>query len=157
MTDEHPPKDVVPDPSRDAEVARLEDQLRRTAADLDNLRKRYQRDLERERGAERARLAAVWLPIVDNLELALQHADSDPDGVVKGIRAIHEQAVAALGRLGFPVFDPLGQPFDPALHEAVSTMIDEEAKPGTVVAVVRPGYGTAEALLRPAAVVVAKQ
>jgi molecular chaperone GrpE len=141
----------------DERIARLEDQLRRTAADLDNLRKRYQRDLDRERSAERARAANAWLPIVDNLELALQHADSDPEAVVQGIRAVHEQAVATLGRLGFPVFDPVGQPFDPALQEAVSTLVDEKAAPGTVVAVVRPGYGTADALLRPASVVVAKQ
>jgi molecular chaperone GrpE len=137
-------------------VAELEDQLLRTAADLDNLRKRYQRDLDRARSVERAQLAAAWLPVVDNLELALQHADSDPDGLVKGIRVIHEQAVAALARLGFPAFDPTGEPFDPVLHEAVSTLPSDDATPGTVLAVVRPGYGTADALLRPASVVVAK-
>ncbi|GAA3099941.1 molecular chaperone GrpE [Kribbella aluminosa] len=136
-------------------VGELEDQLLRTAADLDNLRKRYQRDVERARALERAELAAVWLPIVDNLQLALQHADSDPAGVVKGIEVIREQAVAALARLGYPMFDPTGEPFDPVLHEAVSTLASEEA-PGTVLAVVRPGYGTADALLRPASVVVAK-
>ncbi|HWD82142.1 MAG TPA: nucleotide exchange factor GrpE [Kribbella sp.] len=141
----------------DEEIARLDDQLRRTAADLDNLRKRYQRDLARERLAERSRAAAAWLPVVDNLELALQHTDDDSDPFVQGVRAVYDQAVAALAQLGFPAFDPTGQPFDPAMHEAVSTLIDEQAPEGTIVAVVRPGYGSSDALLRPAAVVVAKR
>lgn len=140
---------------RDDEVQRLDDQLRRALADLDNLRKRYARDLTRERTAERTRLAAEWLPVVDNLELALQHAGSDADAVVQGIRAVHEQAVATMGKLGFPRFEAVGQAFDPVLHEAVSTVPDE-APEGTVVAVVRPGYGTLGSLLRPAGVVVSK-
>lgn len=141
---------------RDEEVRQLDDRLRRALADLDNLRKRYAKDLTRERDAERARLAAEWLPVVDNLELALQHADSDADAVVQGIRAVHEQAVATLGRLGFPRFEAVGQAFDPVRHEAVATAVDAGAPEGTVVAVVRPGYGTAESLLRPAGVVVSK-
>lgn len=156
--DESPPEAAVDEkPGNDEEIERLNDQLRRTAADLDNLRKRYQRDLERERAAERARAAIAWLPVVDNLELALQHADSSADAVVEGIRAVHEQAVGALGRLGYPRFDPVGEPFDPAVDEAVSALADPTAVPGTVIAVVRPGYGTADELLRPASVVVAKK
>ena len=160
--EESPPEETVQDPApeegekaRDDEVQRLDDQRRRAVADLDTLRKRYARDWARERAAERARLAAEWLPVLDNLELALQHADSDADAVVQGIRAVHEQAVAALGKLGFPRFDAVGRAFDPILHEAVSTVPDE-APEGTVVAVVRPGYGTPESLLRPAGVVVSK-
>jgi molecular chaperone GrpE len=137
-------------------IAHLEDQLRRALADLDNLRKRYQRDLDRERASERARLAAAWLAVVDNLDLALRHADDDATAVIEGVRAVHEQAVATLAYLGFPRFEPFGQMFDPALHEAV-TAVDDEAESGTVVDVVRPGYGTPEALLRPAGVVVARQ
>jgi molecular chaperone GrpE len=141
--------------NRSRELAELEDRLRRALADTDNLRKRCARDVERERAAERARVAAAWLPIVDNLELALQHAQDAP-GLVEGVRAVHDQAVATLARLGFPRFDAVGQPFDPVLHEAVGTVEDGAAPPRTVVAVVRPGYGTPEALLRPAGVVVAR-
>jgi molecular chaperone GrpE len=140
--------------NRSRELAELEDRLRRALADMDNLRKRCARDIERERAAERARVAAAWLPIVDNLELALQHAEDAP-GVVEGVRAVHQQAVATLARLGFPRFDAVGQPFDPALHEAVGA-VEDGAPAWTVVAVVRPGYGTPEALLRPAGVVVAR-
>ena len=138
--------------SRD--LSELEDRLRRALADMDNLRKRCARDIDRERAAERARVATAWLPIVDNLELALQHAEDTP-GLVEGVRAVHQQAVATLARLGFPRFDAVGQPFDPTLHEAVGT-VEDGAPAWTVVAVVRPGYGTPEALLRPAGVVVAR-
>lgn len=136
------------------DLAELEDRLRRALADMDNLRKRCARDIDRERAAERARVAAAWLPIVDHLELALQHAEDTP-GLVEGVRAVHQQAVETLARLGFPRFDAVGQTFDPALHEAMGT-VDDEAPARTVVAVVRPGYGTPEALLRPAGVVVAR-
>ena len=64
-------------------------------------------------------------------------------------------AVGVLARLGFPRHDEVGVPFDPARHEALSTVAGDNAAPGTVVRVVRPGYGEGERLLRPAAVVVA--
>jgi len=138
-----------------AAVAELEDRWRRALADLDNLRKRYARELERERVAERARVAAAWLPVVDNLELALAHAGADPTAVVEGIRAVRDQAIGVLAGLGYPRQDEAGVPFDPARHEAVSVVDEPEAAPGTVVRVLRPGYGEGERQLRPAAVAVA--
>jgi molecular chaperone GrpE len=138
-----------------AAVAELEDRWRRALADLDNLRKRYARELERERLAERARVAAAWLPVVDNLELALEHAGADPTAVVEGIRAVRDQAVGVLAGLGYPRQDEARVPFDPARHQAVSVVDDPEEAPGTVVRVLRPGYGEGERQLRPAAVAVA--
>jgi molecular chaperone GrpE len=138
-----------------AAVAELEDRWRQALADLDNLRKRYARELERERLAERARVAAAWLPVVDNLELALEHAGADPTAVVEGIRAVRDQAVGVLAGLGYPRQDEAGVPFDPARHQAVSVVDDPEEAPGTVVRVLRPGYGEGERQLRPAAVAVA--
>jgi molecular chaperone GrpE len=137
-----------------AELAAMEDRWRRVLADLDNFRKRTARELQRQREDERARVAAEWLPVLDNLELALEHAKGDADPVVQGIRAVRDQALAVLERLGFPRRDDTGQSFDPARHEAVSTVVDENTPPGTVVHVVRPGYGDDEHTLRPAAVVV---
>ena len=141
----------------DAEVAmaETEDRLRRALADLDNLRKRYHRELARERDAERRRAAMELLPVVDNLERALDHAGPECAALVQGIRAVHEQAVGALARLGFERFDDVGRAFDPVRDEAVGT-VDSDAPAGTVVAAVRPGYGTGEELLRPAGVVVSK-
>ncbi|GAA3139373.1 nucleotide exchange factor GrpE [Rhodococcus baikonurensis] len=103
-----------------AELAQLEDRWRRAVADLDNLRKRYAKDLDRERAAEVAKVSAAWLPILDNLELALAHAGSDPQAVVEGVKAIRDQAVQVLSRLGFERHDEAGVPFSPELHEVVS-------------------------------------
>ncbi len=132
----------------------LHDRWLRAAAELDNLRKRTARDITRQRLDERARVAAEWLPVVDNLELALRHADADAGAVIEGVRAVRDQAVATLARLGFPRVEDLGARLDPARHEAVSTVEDPETEPGTVVAVVRPGYGEGPDQLRPASVVV---
>jgi len=75
---------------------------------------------------------------------------------VSGLEAVRQQALAVLADLGYPLRADLNQPFDPSRHEAVATMPDAEAKPGTVLRVVRPGYGSDERPLRPAAVIVAK-
>jgi molecular chaperone GrpE len=141
--------------SQPTEVAALESQLRRALADVDNLRRRMDREIARQRANERADVAARWLPVVDNLERALEHAGSDADAVLEGVRAVRDQAVDILAALGFPRFDEVDRPFDPARDEAISAMA-ADAPPGTVVAVVRPGYGTTETVLRPAGVIVSK-
>jgi molecular chaperone GrpE len=144
-----------------AELAAAEDRWRRALADLDNLRKRYARELAREREAERARVAAAWLPVLDNLERALAHAArdtaSDRDALVEGLRSVREQALEVLASLGYPRQDEAGVPFDPARHEAISVVEDPKAPPGTVVRVLHPGYGQGDRQLRPAAVAVAGQ
>jgi molecular chaperone GrpE len=139
-----------------AALAQMEDRWRRALADFDNLRKRVARESAQQRDEERAVVAARWLPVLDNLELALQHAAADPASIVPGVQAVHDQAVSVLADLGFPRRSDVNQPFDPSRHEAVATMPDAAAKPGTVLQVVRPGYGTDERPLRPAAVIVAK-
>lgn len=138
------------------QIADLEDSWRRTAAELDNLRKRCAQDVVRARQQERASVASRWLPVLDNLERALEHASSHPDQIVDGVRAVHQQALSVLADLGYPRRDDeTGKPFDPARHEAVSTLVNEELVPGTVAYVVRPGYGPDNEILRPASVVVA--
>jgi molecular chaperone GrpE len=133
----------------------VEDRWRRALADLDNVRKRTAREVAAERSAERARVAALWLPILDNLERALKHAGSDPNPVIEGVRAVRDQGVALLTSLGFPRHDEVGVPFDPQRHEAVVARPEPGAQPGTVVEVLHPGYGDGGNQLRPAAVVVA--
>ncbi|MFE9988941.1 nucleotide exchange factor GrpE [Streptomyces sp. NPDC005381] len=138
-------------------VAELEDRWRRARADLDNLRKRHARELERDRAVERSRTAAAFLPVLDNLELALTHAGADPGAIVEGIRAVRDQAVNVLELLGYPRHAETGVAFDPARHEVVGVVQDPDSPPGTVVEVLRPGYGEGERQLRPAAVTVAKR
>ena len=79
----------------------------------------------------------------------------EQDGLAAGVRVVRDHALDVLARLGFPRFEDVGERFDPARHEAVGA-IEADAPPGTIVAVVRPGYGTPEVILRPAAVVVAR-
>jgi molecular chaperone GrpE len=150
------------------------DQLRRALADLDNLRKRCAREVIEERAAARAETAAQWLPVVDNLERALESIDVDGRGnresidvggrgavdmgpVVEGVRAVRDQAVSVLESMGYRRHAEVRVPFDPYVHEAVGVTHDVDAEPGTVVQVVRPGYGEGQRQLRPAAVVVAGQ
>ncbi|RSS82934.1 nucleotide exchange factor GrpE [Streptomyces sp. WAC06614] len=163
VTDGHPGPGGAgggPAPSEDeyaAELEELQDRWRRALADLDNLRKRHARELERERTAERSRTAAAFLPVLDNLELALTHAGADPGAIVEGVQAVRDQAVNVLELLGYPRHAETGTAFDPARHEVVGVVQDPDAPPGTVVDVLRPGYGDGERQLRPAAVTVAKR
>jgi molecular chaperone GrpE len=145
-----------PGEDTEARVAELDDRWRRTAAELDNFRKRCAQELVRAKNEERARTAASWLPVLDNLERALEHASSsDDDQLVEGLRAVQQQALSVLAGLGYPRREDAGKAFDPALHEAVGTVTDQEVVPGTIATVVRPGYGADGEVLRPAAVVVA--
>jgi molecular chaperone GrpE len=140
-----------------AKVAELEDQWRRALADLDNLRKKAARDTQRATDEERARITGQWLPVVDNLELALEHAEANPAAILPGVKAVLSLAVDLLARLGYPRRDDVGVSFDPAHHEAVSVVPNAEVPEGTVVHVVRPGYGDDARQLRPASVVVASR
>lgn len=139
-----------------ARIAELEDLRLRALADLDNLRKRCAAQVQNAEAEASARVAAQWLPVVDNLERALTHADADPASIVDGIKAVRDQAVAVLALLGFPRRDDLGAPFDPARHEAIATRPDPDAPEGSIVEVITPAYGEDVRQLRPAQVVVAK-
>jgi molecular chaperone GrpE len=131
-------------------------QLLRALADLDNLRKRYERELASAAEAERKRVTSSWLAVVDDLERALAFADGNSGPLAEGVRAVYEHAISLLVRLGFHRFDDHGEPFDPVRHEAVGA-IEADAPPGRIVATVRPGYERGDEVLRPARVVVARK
>jgi molecular chaperone GrpE len=151
-----PPEGVASQADSDAELAKVEDRWRRAVADLDNLRKRYARELDRERAAERSRVAGAWLPIVDNLERAIAHSGDQSDAVVEGVRSILGEALQVLEQLGYPRDAESGMPFDAQRHEVVGVVEHGDSAPGTVVEVLRPGYGQGSSQLRPAAVVVSR-
>lgn len=148
---------VAAQDDRDEELARLEDRWRRAVADLDNVRKRYARELDLERTTERSRVARAWLPIVDNLERAISHAGEESSAVVDGIRNILREAVQVLERLGYPRDTEVGIPFDPERHEVVGVVDDPDKATGTILDVLRPGYGEGSRQLRPAGVVVSRR
>jgi molecular chaperone GrpE len=148
--------DASPAADDAARIAELEDQRLRALADLDNLRKKCARQVSEARAEARAHAALLWLPVLDNLDRALAHSDADPGSIVEGVRAVRDQALGVLGGLGYPRRDDLGAEFDPARHEAVASRPDPAAPEGSVVEVLRPGYGEGDTQLRPAQVVVAK-
>jgi molecular chaperone GrpE len=139
-----------------ARVAELEDLRLRALADLDNTRKRCAAQARTAAADAEARVAGQFLPVVDNLERALAHAQADPEAIIEGVRAVRDQATGVLAQLGFPRRDDLGARFDPARHEAIAARPDPGAEDGSVIEVVRPGYGEDDRQLRPAQVVVAK-
>jgi molecular chaperone GrpE len=138
---------------------RLKDEherLLRTAAEFENFRRRALKEREDLGKYGNERLLKDFLPVADNLERALDHADAlDAKVVIEGVRLVQKILTQALGKHGVTGFSAVGAPFDPALHEALMQQ-DSELAPGTVVAEMAKGYKLHERLLRPAAVVVAK-
>jgi molecular chaperone GrpE len=145
-------------PAERSDAAEFEDRWRRAAADLDNLRKRYARELGRERSAERELVTTAFLPVLDTIDRALEHADADPRSIAEGVRSLRDQALAVVEGLGYSREDAAGVPFDPVRHEVVG-VVDSDATgmaPGSVAQVLRPGYGAPGRQLRPASVTVAQ-
>lgn len=138
------------------QLAQAQDQRLRALADVENLRKRCAAQVGRTEAETKAKVAAQWLPVVDNLERALQHAEGAGDALAQGIRAVRDQALAILAALGFPRRDDTGARFDPARHEAIAARPDPSVPAGTVIEVTRPGYGEGDHQLRPAQVVVSE-
>ena len=139
-----------------ARLAEAQDQRLRALADADNVRKRCAAQVELAQEQASAAVAAQWLPVVDNLDRALSHSQAEPDAIIDGVKAVRDQALDVLARLGFPRRDDTGQRFDPALHEAIAARSDPATESGTVIEVVRAGYGEGDHQLRPAQVVVAQ-
>jgi molecular chaperone GrpE len=131
----------------------------RTQADFENYRKRAAKEAAAAGGRAKAGLVRELLPVLDNLERALQLATGgggNGDAFVEGVRLVHADLVGVLQRSGVESFAPSGEPFDPTLHEALSTRPQDGAHPGTVVEVVEKGYRLNDTILRPARVVVSQ-
>ena len=126
----------------------------RTQADFENYRKRAAKEVAAAGERAKGGLVRELLPVVDNLERALASADDGEQHLAEGVRLVHSELVAVLERNGVEPFDPRGQPFDPELHEALSTRSEEGAGPGVVLDTVEKGYKLNGTVLRPARVVV---
>jgi molecular chaperone GrpE len=128
----------------------------RTQADFENYRKRMARENAAAKDRGVASIAKELLPALDHLEIALKAAEGHED-VVKGFALVHDEILAALGRVGIEAFAPEGEPFDPNEHEAmVSQPATDDVEPGSVLEVYQQGYRLNGAVLRPARVVVAQ-
>jgi molecular chaperone GrpE len=126
----------------------------RTQADFENYRKRVARDAAAAQDRGVAKLAKELLPALDNLDRAIEAAE-DEDPLLAGVRLVRSELSAALARLGIEAFAPLGEAFDPNLHEAVAQQPVEGATSGAVAEVFQNGYRMGETIIRPARVLVA--
>lgn len=132
------------------------DKYLRAVAELDNVRKRAAKDVENARKFALERFASELLPVRDSLEMGLASADqADVAHLRAGSLATLKQLAATLERFGVTELDPHGEPFDPAVHEAMMMQPSPGVEPGTVVTVFQKGYLLNGRLLRAARVVVA--
>jgi molecular chaperone GrpE len=141
-----------------AEIARIRDQLLRTAADFDNFRKRTRREVDDAHKRGKEELLRELLPVFDNLERAVVHAGqaSDAKAVADGVGMVLKQFADTLGKVGIKRIPAVGGPFDPSLHEAIQQVETNDHPAGTIVAEVQPGYAMGDRLVRASMVVVAK-
>jgi molecular chaperone GrpE len=135
----------------------LYDRLLRTAADLDNFRKRSRKEVDDARAKARDEALLAMLPGIDNLERAIAAgAQSGPDALLDGVKLVLRQFQSALERVEVRAFESVGVAFDPARHEAIA-QVETDAQPaGTIVTEMQRGYTSGTRLLRPALVTVAK-
>ena len=139
------------------EQAALQDRLLRTAAEFDNYRKRMDRERRDHADAAIADAVEELLPIIDNLELALEApVGSDAEVYRKGVELIHRQMTEMLRKRGVKPIQTVGADFDPRFHQAVIHEASAEHREGEVMEELRRGYMLGERLLRPAMVKVAK-
>lgn len=129
----------------------------RTAADMENFRKRASREREESMRYANQSLLEDLLPILDNFDMGMQAASQEEGSMIFiGMDMVRKQLNEFLTNAGVKEVDAEGKEFDPNLHEAVSQEESEDAKEGTVLRVMRRGYMLRDRLLRPATVVVAK-
>ena len=134
----------------------LRDQMLRTQAEAENFRKRMRREKDEFARFAREGFVRDLLPVKDNLERALLHADEEPEAIVAGVKLTLEQFDSTFKTMGVECVECEGQVFDPELHEAMSQVDSDEHEPNTVVGELQKGYQLNGRLLRPAMVTVAK-
>ncbi len=135
------------------------DKALRVQAEMENLKRRVQKDLDDERKYGLTKIAKELLSVVDSLELGIQAATSDLPEVVKlreGSELTVKQFEAVFGKFNIEAIDPTGQPFNPELHQAMVMQPSSTVEPGSVINTFQKGYVLNGRLLRPAMVVVAK-
>ncbi|MEP5569804.1 MAG: nucleotide exchange factor GrpE [Halioglobus sp.] len=152
--------------SLDDELTQLQEDLLaardaalRAQADAQNVKRRAEQDVEKARKYALERFAGELLPVVDNLERALEAASGDDEAIkpiAEGVELTLKSFIDVLGKNKVDVVDPQGEPFDPNLHQAITMVENKEVEPNTVTAVMQKGYSLNGRLIRPAMVMVSK-
>ena len=146
------------------ESAELKDKVLRTLAEMENLRRRTEREVSDARSYGIASFARDVLSIADNMQRALDAARQELGGstdpgvktLLEGVEITERELLKALEKNGVKRFDPQGEKFDPNVHQAMYEVPDESVPAGMVMQVIQPGYMIGERILRPALVAVSK-
>ena len=141
------------------EVAAARDGVLRAQADAQNVMRRAEQDVEKARKFALERFVGELLPVVDNLERAVEAAGGDNEAVkpiAEGVQLTLKSFLDALRKFNIEVVDPMGEPFDPQHHQAMAMVENGNVEPNTVTAVMQKGYTLNGRLLRPAMVMVSK-
>ncbi len=140
-------------------IAEQKDSVIRAAAEEQNVRRRAQRDVENAHKFALEKFSNDLLPVVDTLERALDSQNGDDESVKamrEGVELTLKMLLDALKKHGVEQLDPVGEPFNPQEHEAMSMQPNPDMEPNTVMAVLQKGYSLNGRLVRPAMVVVSK-
>jgi len=142
------------------EIAAHKDTALRAEAEMQNLRRRVDRDIQNAHKFGAERLLQSLLPVIDSIEKAIETSEQAEtpadDPQLEGIKLCHKLFVDVLGKEGIDAVDPQGEPFDPNLHEALSMVESADLEPNSVIAVIQKGYTLNQRLIRPALVIVSK-
>jgi molecular chaperone GrpE len=143
---------------KDKEIKQLQDRILRMAAEMENTRKRLERERSDGISFSNESIIRGLLPVIDNLERAVQHGEKDTNcqSLLEGVRMTLKSVGDVLGRFGCVSFESLGKPFDPKYHEAVMQQESTEHPEKTVIQELQKGYMLHDRLIRPAMVVVSK-
>lgn len=154
------------EPTLEERIAQLEDELAgarddvlRAQADAQNTTRRAEQDVEKARKFALERFAGELLPVVDNLERALESTAGDDEAlkpIAEGVELTLKSFMDVLGKFNVEVVYPEGEPFDPNLHQAMSMVENPDVEPNTVIAIMQKGYTLNGRLIRPAMVMVSK-
>ncbi|MCL6415445.1 nucleotide exchange factor GrpE [Aestuariirhabdus sp. Z084] len=141
------------------EVAKVSEQALRAQADAQNVKRRAEQDVEKAHKFALEKFSADLLPVIDSLERAVDSANAEDEAqkaMVEGMQMTLKMFQDALGKYNLVALDPVGEPFDPQFHEAMSMQENADVEPGTVIAAFQKGYTLNGRLVRPAMVVVSK-
>ncbi|MGY5450144.1 nucleotide exchange factor GrpE [Agarivorans sp. MS3-6] len=140
-------------------VTEQKDGVIRAKAEVDNIRRRSAQEVEKARKFALEKFANELLPVIDNMEMALLHANREDEALssmIEGVELTLKTLIDAVKKFGIEVVSPQDQAFDPAKHQAMGMQEVEGVAPNTVVAVLQKGYELNGRLLRPAMVMISK-
>ena len=139
-----------------SEVEKFKDVALRAEAEMQNLQRRTARDVENAHKFGVEKFVQNMLPVVDSLEKAIESIGENVDAIAEGVRLCHKLMVDTLNKEGVEITDPVGDPFDPNEHQAMSMVENPDMEPNSVLAVVQKGCKLNGRLVRPAMVMVSR-